>query len=147
MKVKNKIIFCSTKGEFDFRDITKEVESFVKKSKIKNGLVNIQILHTSAALLLNENEPLLLEDIKKNLEKIAPKNFKYNHDNLSKRTVNICPNECINGHAHCKAIHLDASITLNLIKGKIQLGSWQSILLVELDRKKERRVQIQIIGE
>jgi thiamine phosphate synthase YjbQ (UPF0047 family) len=54
MKSANKILEYQTKGEFDFIDITEEVKNFVKESEIKNGLVNIQILHTTCALILNE---------------------------------------------------------------------------------------------
>ena len=147
MKTTNKIFQYQTKKLFEFIDITDEINNFVKKSKIKNGLVNIQILHTSAALILNENEPLLIGDIKRNLERIAPQSFTYQHDDFTKRTVNICEDECINGHSHCKAIHLLVNITLNLIDGKLQLGQWQKIMLVELDRSRPRKVQIQIIGE
>ncbi len=147
MKTANKTLKYQTKGEFDFIDITDEVKDFVQKSHIQNGLTNIQILHTSSALMLNENEPLLIEDIKRNLEATAPKSLKYQHDDFSKRTVNLCPDECVNGHSHCKAIHLLVNVTLNLIGGKLQLGQWQNIFLVELDRARPRKIQIQIIGE
>ena len=147
MKTANKIFKYQTKELFEFIDITDEINNFVKGSEIKNGLVNIQILHTSAALILNENEPLLLEDIKVNLEKIAPKNLNYRHDDFSIRTVNVCNNECVNGHSHCKAIHLLVNIALNLIDEKLQLGQWQRIMLVELGHNRPRKIQIQIIGE
>ena len=146
MEVLNKTIELETKELFDFIDITDKVKDFVKESQIKNGLVNVQILHTTVALLLNENEPLLTEDFKENLEKIAPQTIKYQHDDLTKRTVNVVPNECINGHSHCKAIHLSVSITLNLVGQELQLGQWQRIFLIELDRKKKRKFQIQILG-
>jgi len=147
MKTFNKIIEFQTKGLFDFIDITDNVKKIIQESQIKNGIVNVQILHTSAGLIVNENEPLLIEDFKNNLEKTAPRNFQHQHDDLSKRAVNLCPEECINGHSHCKAIHLLVSATLNLIDGELQLGQWQRVFLVELDRARERRVQIQIIGE
>jgi secondary thiamine-phosphate synthase enzyme len=148
MKTANKILEYQTKKEFDFIDITEEVKKFVKEeSQIKNGFINIQTLHTTAAIILNENEPLLLEDIKKNLERLSPGNIKYKHDDFTTRTVNMCPDECANGRSHCKAIYLPVNITLNLIDGKIQLGQWQSIMLLELDRSRSRKVQIQVIGE
>ena len=147
MKTANKIFKFQTKGLFDFIDFTEEVENFVKQNKIRNGLVNIQILHTTCALILNENEPQLLEDIKENLEKTAPKNLDYKHDNFEIRTVNMCKDECVNGHSHCKAIRLPVNITLNLIDGKLQLGQWQKIMLLELDQSRPRKIQIQIIGE
>ncbi|PIQ06342.1 MAG: hypothetical protein COW72_02005 [Candidatus Nealsonbacteria bacterium CG18_big_fil_WC_8_21_14_2_50_37_10] len=146
MKIFNKTIEFETKGLFDFIDITNKVINFVKESQIKNGFVNIQILHTSAALIINENEPLLIEDFKENLKRTAPQNLKYQHDDLTKRKVNLRPNECINGNSHCKAIHLLVTATLNLLKGKIQLGQWQRILIVELDQSKKRKVQIQALG-
>ncbi len=147
MKVRNKTIEYKTKGEFDFIDATNDVKSFVKESGIKNGLVNVQSLHTTIAVILNENEPLLIEDMKKNLESTGSKGLTYNHDDFGRRTVNLCDGECANGHSHCRAIHLPSSIVLNLIDGKIQLGQWQSVMIVELDRPKERRIQIQVIGE
>jgi secondary thiamine-phosphate synthase enzyme len=146
MKTLNQTFEFQTKGLFDFIDITDKIENFVKESKIQNGLINIQILHTSAALIVNENEPLLIEDFKKNLEMTASQSVKYQHDDLRKRAVNICPGECINGHSHCKAIHLLVNTTLNLINGEIQLGQWQRVLVVELDRSRKRKVQIQVIG-
>lgn len=147
MKTANTILSHQTKSLFDFIDITDEIKGFVSKNSVKNGLVNVQILHTSAALIFNENEPLLLEDIKDSLEKIAPKEAKYRHDNFDIRTVNVCENECVNGHSHCKAIRLPSTITLNLIDGKLQLGQWQRIMLAELDSSRPRKVQVQIIGE
>ena len=147
MKTANKTLEYQTKGEFDFIDITDEVKKFAKESQIKNGLINIQTLHTTTAIILNENEPLLLEDIKNNLKRIAPSNIEYRHDDFSVRTVNMCPGERTNGHSHCKAIYLSANATLNIIEGKLQLGQWQNIMLLELDRSRMRKIQIQIIGE
>lgn len=147
MKTANKIFSYQTKEELEFVDITDEVKSFAQESQIKNGLVNIQTLHTTGALMLNENEPLLIEDIKRNLKYTSPKNLNYGHNNFSKRTVNMCPGECANGHSHCQAIHLPPTLTLNLINGQIQFGQWQRIFFIELDRARPRKIQIQIIGE
>lgn len=147
MKALNKTIEFQTKEQYDFIDFTKEVKDFIRESQIKNGLVNVQILHTSSALMVNENESLLIEDFKNNLRKIAPKDVNYQHNDLTKRTINVCPDECVNAHSHCQAIHLLVSATLNLIEGELQLGQWQSIFLVELDHARPRKVQIQILGD
>lgn len=147
MKISHKILEFQTKGEFDFIDFTNEVEKFVSASQIKNGIINIQTMHTTAMLFLNENEPLLLEDFKKHLAQISPKGTAYNHDDFTRRTVNMCDGECQNGHSHCKAIHFPANLVLNIINGKMQLGQWQRIFLMELDRSRQRKVQIQIMGE
>ena len=146
MNIKNKTIEFKTKQIVDFIDVTENIEDFIEESKIKDGIVNIQILHTSAALIVNENEPLLIEDFKKNIESIALSTENYQHDDLIKRTVNVCKDECINGHSHCKAIHLLVNATLNIIDGKLQLGRWQRVFLVELDSPRKRKIQMQIIG-
>lgn len=136
-----------TKELFDFIDFTDQIKDFLTGTGIKNGLVNVQLLHTSAALIVNENEPLLREDIKANLQKTASDSIDYNHDDFERRTVNMCPDECANGHSHCKAIHLLPSTTFNFKDGQLQLGRWQRVILVELDRARPRTVQVQIIGE
>lgn len=147
MKTANKTFSYQTKGELEFIDITDEVKKFVQESQIKNGLVNIQSFHTTAAVVLNENEPLLIEDMKENLRKIAPKDIYYKHNDFSIRTVNMCTGECANGHSHCEAIYLTPNAVINLINGEMQFGTWQRILFVELDRSRPRKVQVQIIGE
>ena len=147
MKILHHVLEFQTKDEFDFIDFTNEVEKFVDGSQIKNGLVNIQSMHTTASLFLNENEPLLLEDFKKHLAQISPKTTSYNHDDFQRRTVNMCNGECRNGHSHCEALHFPSNLVLNIIDNKLQLGQWQRIFLMELDKSKLRKVQIQAMGE
>ncbi|MBA7675585.1 hypothetical protein ES703_83821 [subsurface metagenome] len=147
MEISHKVLEFQTKGEFDFIDFTDQVEKFIAESQIKNGFVNIQTLHTTAPLFLNENEPLLLSDFKDHLERLFPKNLNYNHNDFKRRTVNIHEDECKNGHSHCRAIHLPSNLALNIIDGRVQLGQWQRIFLIELDEDKLRKVQIQVMGE
>ncbi len=147
MKIYCGEIRIKTKNLYDFCDITANIEKIIHESLIVCGLVNVQIMHTSAALIVNENEPLLLEDFKENLESIANSRKTYRHDDMQHRTINVCDNECVNGHAHCKAIHFLANVTLNLKNGKLQLGQWQRVFLVELDHSRDRLVQVQILGE
>ncbi len=146
MKIENRLLKFDTKKIFDFIDFTEKLKVFVKTSKIKEGILNIQLMHTSAGLIINENEPLLLEDIKEKLEDNAPQSKDYRHDDLTKRTVNVCVDECKNGHSHCNAIYLPTTITLNILNGVLQLGRWQSILLIELDSARHRTVQLQVMG-
>ncbi len=146
MIVKNKTIEINSKEYMEFVDITDKVKDFLEEIKPKDGLVNIQSLHTTATVFMNENEPLLLEDIKKNLSKLASPDADYDHDNFEVRTVNMCDDECANGHSHCKALYLPSHVTINMIEGKLQLGTWQRILFVELDRERKRKIQIQVIS-
>lgn len=147
MTIKHQVLSFQTKKEFDFIDLTDQVEKFIKNSQIQNGLVNVQTLHTTAPLFLNENEPLLLEDFKNHLAELSPADKQYNHNDFERRTVNLCNDECKNGHSHCQALHLPSNLILNIIDNKLQLGQWQRVFLVELDRAKTRQVQIQVMGE
>jgi len=99
------------------------------------------------AVIIQEAEPLLLGDLKKTLEKVAPRTMEYMHDNFEIRTVNMNPNEPINGHSHCKAVFLTPGVFLNIVKSKLQLGQWQRIFAVELDDSRPRQIALQIIGK
>ncbi|MFA7385368.1 MAG: secondary thiamine-phosphate synthase enzyme YjbQ [Candidatus Paceibacterota bacterium] len=147
MIIKNKILPYQTKEELEFIDITEEVMAFVKESGIKNGIINVQTMHTTSAIILNENEPLLIEDIKDNLRNLASQSVKYRHDDFEVRTVNMCDDECANGHAHCKAVYLPPNVVLNIVSSKLCLGQWQRLFFLELDRARQRKVNLQVIGE
>ena len=103
-------------------------------------------MHTTAAIKINENEPLLIEDMEKFLDRLSPKDAEYGHNDFSKRTVNMTEDECPNGHSHCQHLILSTSETLPILLGEPQLGQWQRIFLVELDRPRPREVVIQILG-
>lgn len=147
MKIANHVLKLGTKATLDFIDITDEVLSAIKNHDIKNGIINIQSLHTTMAILVNEAEPLLIGDMKKMLQRLAPENIEYDHDNFEIRTVNMCDDECRNGHSHCKALFLSPSQILNIVDSKIQFGRWQRIFAIELDRARPRQIALQIIGE
>ncbi len=147
MKIVNHLIKLKTAATLDFIDITDKVKAKLKKAGIKRGIVNIQSLHTTMAIIIQESEPLLITDLKKVLERVAPRTMKYMHDNFDIRTVNMHPNEPVNGHSHCKAMFLATSSFLNIINGKLQLGKWQRIFAVELDNARTRRIALQIMGK
>ena len=146
MRVINHVIKLSTKAKLDFIDLTEKIKKMVEKSAIKDGLVNIQSLHTTMAVVIQEAEPLLLGDLKKTLEKVAPRAAQYVHDNFEIRTVNMNPNERKNGHSHCKCLFLTSNVMLNICQKKLQVGRWQSVFAVELDGSRKREVSVQIMG-
>ena len=136
-----------TQKIFDFLDITDDILKVIKDSQIQNGLLTVQSLHTTCAVFVNENEPLLLQDMESNLKKLVPFDIDYKHDNFEVRTVNICDDECANGHSHCKALYLPTSVTLCISGGELVFGQWQRIFFLELDRSRPRKCHVQIIGE
>ena len=147
MKVLTKSFKVKTKKGAEFIDITDRVKKIIKQTGIKNGIVIVFSKHTTAAIKINENEPLLIKDMEAFLARVAsPKAF-YNHNDFERRTVNMCSDECANGHAHCQHLVLSTSEKIPLVKGEMAFGLWQRIFLIELDRPREREVVVQLIGE
>ena len=130
----------------EFIDLTDRVEAIVTAAGIRTGLVNIQTLHTTTAVIVNEHEPLLLTDLAALLERLAPRDGVYRHDNVTLRTVNCVLGERPNGHSHCRSLLLGGSVCLNVIDGRLQLGRWQRVFLVELDGPRARDVSMMLVG-
>ena len=134
--------------EPEFIDITDEVAQYVKESGIRNGFALIFSRHTTAAITIQENEPLLLQDLSRLLERFSPREDAYHHNDFSVRTVHMHEDECPNGHSHCRHLVLGTSETIPVIDGTMALGQWQRIFMVELDKEsaKRREVIVQIMG-
>ena len=147
MKTKSFCLQINTKGAPEFIDITDWVCQCVRQSKVNNGFVVVYSKHTTAAVKINENEPLLLQDMTNFLEKICPRHGEYNHNNFAIRTVNMNPDESPNGHAHLQHLMLGCSETIPLVEGAMQFGRYQSIFFIELDHPRPREVMVQIVGE
>jgi secondary thiamine-phosphate synthase enzyme len=140
-------IRIATDHPTQFIDLTDRVEALVAQSGIRFGFVNVQSLHTTAAIVVNENEPLLLSDFADALERSAPTRAVYRHDDLAVRTVNLTADERVNGHAHCRALMLGLSACINVIYGRLHLGAWQRVFLAELDGPRDREISVLILGE
>ena len=138
-------IRITTERPTDFIDITEQVETLVADAGMEAGLVNIQTLHTTTAIVINEHEPLLLGDFRSLLERLAPLAGSYQHD-VGVRAVDPVPDERRNGHAHCRALLLATSVCLNVADRRLQLGRWQRIFLAELDGPRIREVSILVVG-
>src|SRR5262245_62577316 len=121
LKTSHHSIHLQTVGCLQFIDLTDRVSEIVEESGIRQGLVNVQTRHTTTAIVLNENEPLLLEDMKVMLNRLASPAFEYQHNNFAIRTVNLVPEEVENGHAHCQALFLRALESLNLMNGRLEI--------------------------
>ena len=146
LKIEHGVIHLETADCLQFIDITDRVVELVDDCRIQNGIVNVQTRHTTTAIIINENEPLLLEDMRHTLERLAPRELEYGHNDFTIRTANMQPDETENGHSHCKAMFLRTSETLNLSGGILQLGTWQRIFLIELDGARSRNVSVVVIG-
>jgi secondary thiamine-phosphate synthase enzyme len=137
----------TTERPTEFIDLTESLEDLLSESRIVTGLLNVQSLHTTAAILVNEGEPLLWQDFESVLQKVAPDDVPYRHDDETIRTVNLSPGERPNGSSHCKALLLATSACLNVVDGQLLLGRWQRVFLVELDGPRSRDISVLLIGE
>ena len=145
-KLHREIICRRASTAAEFMDITSDVEAIVERSCIREGVVLVFSRHTTAAIKINENESLLLGDMARFVERIAPRGMDYRHNDFDTRTENMTEDECPNGHAHCQHLMLGTSEAIPIAGGKMILGRWQRIFLVELDRPREREVVVQIQG-
>lgn len=135
----------STKAP-EFIDITDQVKECFKDSGLNNGCAIVFSQHTTAAIKINENEPLLLQDMEEFIDRVSPKSREYRHNDFTIRTVNMTEDECPNGHAHCAHLLMSTSETIPVIDGELAMGPWQRIFLVELDSPRPRQVTVQFIG-
>ncbi len=130
-----------------FIDITDRIETLVGACRLLQGIVNVQALHTTTAILVNEHEPLLLADFEATLDRIVPIDAAYRHDDRALRVVNLTPDERTNGHAHCRALLLNPTASLNVARGRLVLGRWQRVFFVELDGPRARSLSALVLGE
>ena len=138
MTVITKNIQIKSKSENDIIEITDDVTKTVKESKIQNGAVVVFVVGSTAAITTIEYEPGLQKDFPEMLSRLAPKDIEYAHDNTWHDG---------NGHSHVRASLIGPGITIPFVEGLLTLGTWQQIVLVEMDtRPRERKIIIQVIG-
>jgi secondary thiamine-phosphate synthase enzyme len=123
--------------EKQFTNLRDFTEDFIKDEK-GIGMVNLFVAHTTCAIKIIEGEILLLSDVHSYLEEIFPKVGNYRHDIIDIRDVPV--NERINGFAHMRQLFFDVSCDIPVLDGKLLLGKWQSVYLVEFDPIRERKV-------
>ena len=137
--VHGKELELSTKGFSDILDITSSVEQVVGESRVRDGVVNVAVIGSTASVSTIEYEPALVEDVKEQLEKLIP------HTLASRHSATWGDD---NGFSHIRATLMGPSMTLPVVEGRIVLGTWQQIVVIDHDnRLRERRIRIQVVGE
>ena len=152
MKTFKKTLSYRTDEFLHFLDITDDVQNIVTESNAKDGMVLVYSFHTTAAIRINEREKGLIKDFKTLAKKIAPSDIYYHHNDLTERTENlVCQSgasDCLNGHSHMLHLLMGAtSETVPISDGKLVMGTWQRIFLVELDVSRKRDILVKVIGE
>jgi secondary thiamine-phosphate synthase enzyme len=126
-----------TREHREYVHITPQVESIVKKSGVKDGIVLVSAMHITAGVYVNDQEDGLIEDIDQWLEKLAPFNPNYKHHQTGED----------NGDSHLKAILVHHQVILPITNGKLDLGTWQRVFYAEFDGQRNKRVLVKVMGE
>lgn len=126
-----------TSKRIEFVNITSKVESIVKKSGVKEGIVLINPMHITASVFINDNESGLLKDFEEWLEKLAPQKFDYHHHHTGED----------NGFAHLWRTIMGRETTVAITNGTLDLGTWETIFYGEFDGQRDKRILVKIVGE
>jgi secondary thiamine-phosphate synthase enzyme len=138
-----------TAGGLAVRDITDEVNEAVAASGITDGIACVYSPHTTCCVRVNELEQGFMEDFAGLLKRLVPQETYYAHDDWDRRTENVCEEDMQfgNGHAHCMSMLLgSAGESIPVRDGELLLGTWQRVLFIELDRERDRRWLVQVVG-
>ena len=129
-----------TQGNTDVVNITDQVAQALEQTSLRDGIATVSVVGSTAGITTTEFEPgLANHDLKKAFEGIAPENARYVHEETWHDD---------NGHSHVRASLLGPSLTIPIIKGRLQLGTWQQVVLIDFDtRPRDRRVIVQLIGQ
>ena len=144
--VHHEIITIETTEALELVDVTERLANVVRRLNITDGVLTVHSRHTTAGILINEHEPLLLDDLRAMFERLVPATLTYAHDDFTRRTANLAPCERHNGHAHCRAALLRASEMVPIVAGQLSLGRWQRIFFVDFDGGQRREISITIVA-
>ncbi len=137
MKYHTEYLWFETKSQREYLNITNEVESALKKSGIKEGMVLVSAMHITAGVYVNDAEDGLIQDIDAWLERLAPFNQNYKHHRTGET----------NGDAHLKSLLVHHEVIVPVTNGKLDVGPWQQIYYAEFDGRRRKRVLIKVMGD
>lgn len=128
-----------TQGRDDCIDITETVQATVSRSKIRQGLATVFVTGSTAGVTTIEYEPGLVQDLKEALRRLFPESLRYAHHEAAGDD---------NGFSHLRASFIGPSLSVPIVDGRLQLGTWQQIVLVDFDtRPRTRSYLIHLLGE
>jgi secondary thiamine-phosphate synthase enzyme len=139
MKLAREVLMCPTTGETDIQDLTQDVARILAQSGVREGQVLLFTPGSTAGITTIEFESGVVSDLEHAIERIAPRDMHYDHDARWGDG---------NGYSHVRAALLGPSLTVPVIEGQLQLGTWQQVVLCDFDnRPRERRIIVQVMGE
>ena len=137
MKFHTEYLTFHTKSHREYVHITPQIETIVRTSGMKEGIVLVSAMHITAGVYVNDHEDGLIEDIDQWLEKLAPFRENYKHHQTGED----------NGDSHLKAILVHHQVILPITNAKLDLGTWQRVFYAEFDGQRSKRVLVKVMGE
>ncbi len=139
MAIYSESVELKTKGEVEILNITHQLQGAIERSGLRDGIALVFSASSTSAITTVEYEPGLLQDLPRALERLFPKDIRYEHEERWHDG---------NGHSHVRAACIGPSLSVPFQGGKPVLGTWQQVVFVELDNKPRRRnVSVQLVGE
>lgn len=145
MKIVRQRFEIQTTTQMELIDITSQVQEIVDGSGIREGEMLVFMPHATMGIMINQNEPMLLQDFMRILYKLVPVDDQYSHDLFELRRSKTADGRS-NGHSHCKSMILGIDAAVPIEKGKLLLTERQSIFAVEFDGARKRDIIVQVIG-
>ncbi len=140
-RIFSRVLDWITNDRLELLNITERINEIVRKSGIRDGLVHLQSLHTTTAVFLNEWQDALLDDVRKYLEGMAPREAYYRHNDPQ---YSDC--ERRNADSHLRGMLMGQTVCLQVRNAKVLLGAWQSVILAEFDGPRSRSLAVQVSG-
>ena len=137
MKFHTEYLTLHTKTKRAYVHLTPQVESALKKSGIKDGIILVSAMHITAGIWVNDAEDGLIADIDDWLEKLAPFRQDYRHHRTGET----------NGDSHLKSLLVHHEVIIPVTKGRLDFGPWQQVYYAEFDGRRPKRVIIKAMGE
>jgi secondary thiamine-phosphate synthase enzyme len=140
-KIASTTLTVETSTRVQLKNLTQEVIDFVGQTAIRDGLLQISSLHTTAGIILNEIQDALLGDVFSMFEQLIPRGVYYQHNDAR---LSDCERK--NADAHLRAIVVGHSLSIPVENGKLILGQWQQVLFSEFDGPNQRKLHLQVMG-
>jgi secondary thiamine-phosphate synthase enzyme len=134
-------LMVTTSDRIEVIDLTDRAMAFVRQSAVREGLLTLWSMHTTCAIFINESQRALMSDIKRFLEDTVARDRYYMHNDPEHSDC-----DRLNADAHLRALLLGHSLTLQVSGGELVLGTWQRVLMAELDGPRTRTVRAQLFG-
>jgi secondary thiamine-phosphate synthase enzyme len=140
-KIASNTLIIRTDERVELKCITNEIAAFVEQSPIRDGIVHVSSLHTTAGVIINEVQGALLSDMTNLFEQLIPSAVYYKHNDP---LLSDCDRR--NADAHLRSLVVGHSLSIPIVDGRLKIGTWQRLLLTEFDGPNNRKIHLQVMG-